>query len=305
MEWFGVANLCRAAKAYNSIKYGALLRHRRRLYRRELDALIEENGPLTGSPNVIRDGWALDTSKSLPHLDRLLEEADRYIDLHGGKPREKGPRGYIQDILRQNQLAVSPSFLDFALSSDLLTTVCRYLEFIPVLSDTVPPGVRLVESTIRGQLDDGVYRQSQLHHLDFHDSPLVYVIVLLRDVTVQSGPFTYLSASTSARAARALRYWQRKSPFRVTDERMSSVVDRDKEEHILACPRGTVLFMDSSRCFHFGSRDAVNTRYQMMYAFVSPCRTDFAEVYMQPRRFPKREGDSRLRRLALDKTLRA
>jgi hypothetical protein len=76
-----------------------------------------------------------------------------------------------------------------------------------------------------------------------------------------------------------------------------------EEEAIEFCyPRGTVLFIDSSRCFHYGSRNSVEPRYQMMYALISPCRTDFSEDVMPHRKFQVQKGDSRLRKLALDKS---
>jgi hypothetical protein len=45
----------------------------------------------------------------------------------------------------------------------------------------------------------GPFRESQLYHLDIHDTPLVYVLVLVDDVTDESGPWTFLPASVSAR----------------------------------------------------------------------------------------------------------
>jgi hypothetical protein len=38
-----------------------------------------------------------------------------------------------------------------------------------------------------------------------------------------------------------------------------------------------------------------------MYAFVSPCRTDFAEVLLERELYPVRGGDSRLRKMVLRK----
>jgi hypothetical protein len=298
MERLGVRNICRAAKFYNLLKEGSLLRYRKREYRKHFAELIRENGPLRTEPSVMKDGWALDTSMKLPHLDELLVEAEQYIAERGMRRKGVQGREFIRDILVQADLPRFPSFLNFILSSDVLTTVSNYLGFIPRLSQTIPPGVRFVESSSDGQEEMGVYAHSQLHHLDLHDNPLVYVIVLLRDVTAASGPFTFLPDSTSRRAVKALRYMKRNRDYRVTDETMYGVVGRE-EEKVMIYPRGTVLFLDSSRCFHFGSRDATITRYQMMYAFVSPCRTDFTEWYMTPRVFPVEETDSKLRKMAL------
>ena len=90
----------------------------------------------------------------------------------------------------------------------------------------MPPGVRFMESNVALDPDRaGPFRASQLYHLDIHDTPLVYVLVLVEDATAESGPWTFLPASVSARAKAALRYQQPGTNYRVTDEQMYSVID--------------------------------------------------------------------------------
>src|SRR6185503_10982159 len=97
-----------------------------------------------------------------------------------------------------------------------LATVSRYLECIPVLSTTMPPGVRFTESYAGYDSEAGSPpRESQLFHRDLHDTRDVYMIVLLQDVTMESGPFCFLPASASERAAKALRYRARGCPYRI------------------------------------------------------------------------------------------
>jgi hypothetical protein len=307
MKLLGIANTMRLAKKTNRLRYGKLQRGRQERYRREFDHLLAEhaNGSAATALGKMQDGWLLDTSLSLPHLDQLIEEAEVVIAERGGRPPPPRAKPFIVDIAKQADLYRFPSFLNFALSAPVLKIVSEYLGFIPVLSTTMPPGLRLTESSSKYDPGaDGPYRESQLYHLDHHDSPLVYVIVLLRDVTMQSGPFTFLPDSVSQRAARGLNYRKRGAPYRVTDEQMYSVVDR-KEAIPFMYPKGSVLFLDSSRCFHYGSRDCTVPRYQMMYAFVSSCRTDFSDLLMTPRVYTRQPADSRLRRMVLTKTSRA
>src|SRR5262245_12575135 len=139
-------------------------------------------------------------------------------------------------------------------------------------------------------------RDSQLYHIDFYDSPQVYVLVLMEDVTAERGPWTFLPASVTDRVSRALGYRHRGMRYGVQDEDIYRHVDRS-EEIVFAYPKGTVLFIDSSRCFHFGSRNAVIPRFMLMYTLQSPCRCDFAYAHLQQGRFPIKSGDSRLRRL--------
>jgi hypothetical protein len=118
-------------------------------------------------------------------------------------------------------------------------------------------------------------------------------------VTEDSGPFCYLSASTSQRVARAIGYRRRGCPFRLSDEEVFSVIDR-RDMHVLTGRAGTVLFIDPSRCFHFGSRDAMVPRYQAMYAYVSPCRADFTRWMMPDKVYPRRPDEQAVHRLLLD-----
>ena len=301
-EWFGIGNLMRAAKVYNHFKYGSIHAYRRHLYRKQFDALLAEHGRPASEAARLRDGWAMDLSRSHRLLDRVYTEAEAIIAKRGMTKEGRPDRKFLRDILHPEDLVDYPSLLDFALSPDILVPVSRYLGMIPVLSSTVPPAIRLTESSADGQVDS-TYRTSQLYHLDYHDTPLVYVILLLRDVGPKSGPFTFLSTSASDTVCRKLNYFSRRVPYRLTDEQVYGAVDR-REAHEFMGPKGSILFLDSSRCFHYGSRDAVVPRYQLMLAYVSPCRTDFTEDNLTPRRYAARDYDSPLARLVLDKYYR-
>lgn len=298
LQRYGIRNLMRAAKVYNGWRYRDRIRRHRRAYERDRDMWLEASA--ARPPATMRDGWALDTSGSLPHLDRLLDEAGRVARERAGRIHGGIQRSYLRDLVMPGDLAAYPSWLDFVTSPAVLATVIEYLRTIPVLSKTYPPGVRFMESNQR--LDPnppGAFADSQLYHLDLHDTPLVYVIVLIEDVTMDCGPWTFLPASVSARAARALGYQKRGRPYRIADEVMYEVV-RPDEAVVLARPKGTVLFIDSSRCFHYGSRLAYTPRLQMMYAYTSACRADFSETFMDPVAFPLGRADSPLRRMVLE-----
>ena len=66
-------------------------------------------------------------------------------------------------------------------------------------------------------------------------------------------------------------------------------------------PRGTVLFIDTRRCFHYGARDGDEPRFQLMYGLTSVCRSDFSGSYMPLDRPPLEPGADGLRRLVLDR----
>jgi len=302
MSIFGVNNTMAVARAYNRLRFGQFHEYRLRNYREHFSELIEENGKPVAPVNEMKDGWVIDTSGNLPYLEELIRESEEIISELGGIRHESRWRPFFQDLIREEHFARFPSILNFATSSDVLSTICSYLGLIPVLSYSKPYGVRLVESWKKfDSTPDAPPRDSQLFHLDFHDAPMAYAIVLLRDVTMKRGPFCFLPASASKKAYDSLGdYHSKKGGHRVTDERMYSHVS--ESELIKMCyPAGTVLFLDNSACFHYGSRDAIEPRHLMMFAYVSPCRTDFGDIVLKQMRFPASKGDSRLRRMLIDR----
>ena len=302
MSGLGIANTMRLAYFYNRLKFGRQDDWRRSLYQTQLATLLEENGGLSRPPIEMKDGWALDTSMSLPNLDRVLEDADKIIAERSGEQRSsKGAyRSYTQDICTPEDLEIYPSFLDFATSSDALSVVSHYLQSIPALSTTLPPGIRVMESNAAFDDQPDNPRDSQLYHIDYYSLPNVYILVLLRDTTPEHGPWTFFPRGISQKARSALSYWSRQRGYRVSDEDIYSVVER-KEAIEFCYPRGAVLFIESSGCFHYGSRNSIKPRFQLMIGYTGACRTDFSEAILPHKVYPVRDTDSRLRKMVLNK----
>jgi hypothetical protein len=292
MAKLGIRNTMRLAKAYNGLRNGRRQRKRVGEYRRS--GLQPRQR--------MEDGFLLDTSMSLPHLDRALAQADEIIEARAGSaPVDDRYRAFFRNLISVDDLSRWPALLDFVSSPELVSVVADYLGFIPALSGTLPAGVRVVESGKHLDADSHLPpRDSQVFHIDPYDHPMVYVIVLLRDCTLRQGPFTWLPSSVSARAAKELNYWSRGRPYRLSDEEIYSVVDPE-ETRRLTFPRGTTLFIDTSRCFHYGARDGEEPRFQVMYGLTSVCRSDFSESYMPLDRLPLEPEADRLRRWVLDR----
>ncbi len=250
------------------------------------------------------DGWALDTSMSLPHLDRILEDADRIIAERSGVRKSAAGtyRSYFQDVWTPEDCDRYPSFLDFATSSDLLATVAHYMQCVPTLSTTLPSGIRFVESYAAFDDQHDEPHDSQLYHIDSYSLPNVYVLVLLADTTHEHGPWTFIPRGRSQQARDRLGYWEERRGYRISDDDVYSVVGREEVIEFTG-PRGSVLFIESSGCLHFGSRNSIRPRFQLMLGYTGAVRTDFSELIMPSRTYPIRESDSLLRKMALNKNM--
>ncbi len=308
MALLGAEPTAKLGRALSARRYRASLEGRRRNLKRHLVELRRERDAAGrgDAPRIeMRDGWARDDSQSLPHLERVIEEMSSVIDERGGREWDFHGKPFLFDILPERAWERYPSILDFVTTPDVLEPVARHCGFVPCLSGDTPPGVRLMESTTTFDPQAaGPWRSSQLWHIDYHFSPTVYVIVAIREIGAEDGALHFAGEAASRRAADALRYARRGSSHRVSDEAFATEVD-PSEWLTFTGPPGSVLLIDSSRCFHFGSRNPRNPRYQLQYAYVSPVRNDFGDLVRPQATYPIRDGDPLSRRLALDRELAA
>jgi len=305
MARLGIRRTMRVAHFYNRIKYRREHGWRSRLYRRQFDELLAENGPLTRPKIKLSDGFAIDDSMSLPHLAQFLEDSEKIIAERGGvRTTEKGRyRSHFQDLwMPMEDSQKYPVFLDFATCSDVLATVIDYIKTIPVLTNNVPSGIRFVESNAAFDDKPDQLHDSQLYHIDYYSLPNVYVLVLLRDTTSENGPWTFLPRSVTKRVTRKLGYWTKKHGYRLSDDQVYSVAKREEAIEFTG-KRGTVLFIESSGCMHFGSRNCVKPRFQFMLGYSGICRTDFHETFAHWQNYCVHGDDSRLRKMVLTKNL--
>lgn len=170
---------------------------------------------------------------------------------------------FLVNVLDRRSLTADSAVVRFALRDDVLAAISRYLGVVPCLSTI---------SVFFSDTVEGTPKSSQLHHCDGDDVTQVKIFVYCTDVDAASGPLTVLGAEPSARVRRATRYHYRQ---RLTDEQVAAVLGPDREQPILG-GAGTAAFVDTSRCFHFGSRVAPGApprlvtmiQYQTPYSFM-------------------------------------
>jgi hypothetical protein len=155
----------------------------------------------------------------------------------------------------------------FALRPDVLAAVSSYLGVVPILN-----GMNVYRSA-PGTRDR--YISSQLFHCDGDDTRQIKVFILCGDVGEDNGPLMILDAARSKMLRDRVGYEYRN---RVEDDEAKRVMGDDLELTAVVGAAGTSCFVDTSRCFHYGSRvdsdaDArlvVIVQYVTPYSFMLP-----------------------------------
>jgi hypothetical protein len=206
-----------------------------------------EPGSLTGAESVIESATAL--------IESMGHEA--LIQRHK-KPMAKG-------FLPESDLDLGSVYMRFALSDDVVAIVSRYLGMVPILTK--------VDVWYSAHIDRPTW-SSQLFHLDYADVTQLKLFLHCSDVALTSGPLTIVNAADSRQLAKRVKY--RFEHTRVTDEAVDAAIGLDRKL-ALAGPRGTAHFVDTSRCFHFGSRvrPGAPPRQLAVFQYLTPYSFDF------------------------------
>ena len=165
---------------------------------------------------------------------------------------------FLRNLLYLQDLDRYPEILQYGLSEQIVATVSRYLGQLPIM-----PFVLIWRSTpTRTPL-----AESQLWHLDHSDTKQVKIFVFLEEVTEENGPLVLIPAPRSQKLRQQLRYnWREKR--RVSDARISELINLDDVVRMTG-PKGTVVLVDTSRCFHHGSRLQKGTRHVLLYRYLT------------------------------------
>jgi hypothetical protein len=194
-------------------------------------------------------------------------------------------------FLPPDALALESPYMQFALSPEVLAPVSAYLGLLPVLN--------YVDLWYSVHADE-MPKSSQRWHLDSADTTQIKVWIHCSDVGSDSGPLTVLDAATSEGFAERIGYDFREG-HRVPDAHVDGLAG--SAITALVGPAGTVHFVDTSRCFHFGSRVARGgiPRRVFVAQYLTPYAFRFKSSHLEraPLRELANESSSELERLVL------
>lgn len=185
---------------------------------------------------IVGPGTFSETAEIAADAARIEAEAD--LD----ELRKRG-KDFMLPLLSVDQLSRDDALIRFALRPDVVAAVSSYLGVVPLLSSVnvyrSSPGKR--EKLI----------SSQLFHCDGDDTRQIKIFVLCGTVDEHNGPLMVLDARRSEELRERAGYKYRD---RVTDEDAARLLGDDLELTPVVGEPGTACFVDTSRCFHYGSR---------------------------------------------------
>ncbi len=155
------------------------------------------------------------------------------------------------------ELLLNPVIRKFILSNKILSPVVDYFGAVPILSHIhllwSPPN----DSNLK----------SQQYHYDTEDTRQIKLFINIADVTDECGPFTFIGRKLSG-IVRNLTGHAGGRWTRLDDQLVTSSIN-ESDQIVATGSAGGGIFVDTSRCLHFGSRGNTKERLVLMIQFLN------------------------------------
>lgn len=229
--------------------------------RRQAAAALAAAGP-AATPVPEETGYRIVAPGELPGADavvvacRRIFEAARARGALAAKTADSAKRFLVPVADRNEELLADPAIRAFVLSAPVLSVAARYFGRVPILAEIALLWTPVNDTRIK----------SQEYHLDTEDYRQLKLFIYISDVTPDSGPITLIPAARSAEVGRATGYVGGRRR-RLKDGAVEAAgADRDAVR--VVGPAGGGIFMDTSRCLHYGSRGNRSERLVLLIQFM-------------------------------------
>ena len=204
-------------------------------------------------------GFKILKDHSFPEVDGIVKKGTEIIanvDVDQSRGNKKDQ--LLTRLLKKEEKTLESPFVQLVLRKDIIAAISNYLGMVPILNK-----VDIWYSKPSPQLSN-----SQLHHCDFESYKQLKLFVAISDVSIESGPLTVVDAKSSADVRKQIGY---RFGQKINDEIIEKYVPKDSQ-HVAVGPKGTMIFADTSSCFHYGSRVETDDKHRVvaMYQFLRP-----------------------------------
>jgi hypothetical protein len=201
---------------------------------------------------AIPHGLVPSVDAAVRHAQKLRNE---HTDWGRGISKNESKMSYNPTICMPRIYEEAPAFFELALSDEIVQMACEYLGEVPILNQ-----IRLWWTPVNSEL-----RGSQLFHRDSQTwtQRRAKFIFAMDTIGPECGPFTFLTADASERVAKGIGNPRKK----VDDELVFKFAKREELIEVTGQP-GAGMFVDTSRCYHFGARARGGERLALMFQFL-------------------------------------
>lgn len=208
-----------------------------------------------------KDGFLVWFPQEFDAVNQIIAESRDYIatvDQSIFTKKGEGKEQYLRGI-HPDKSRLTESLVKLACDPTLVSIVTKYIGILPIIN-----GVKLLYSPNKKLYEGG----AQFFHLDPEGVRQIKLYIYVEDVTEESGPLTLIPAQESQKIYRSYQ------GGRLKDEWISRFID-PQHFYSITGASGTMIFADTSRCFHFGSRPGKNPRFVIILQYISPFAINF------------------------------
>lgn len=183
---------------------------------------------------------------------KIIENTD--VDTSRGNFKDQ----LLTRLLPKEEVSLDSPFFQLVLRKDVIAAISNYLGMVPILNK-----VDIWYSKPSAELSN-----SQLHHCDFESHIQLKLFVAISDVEQASGPLTVVDAKNSEIIRQSIKY---RFGQKIEDAVIEKYVPAEAQHRGIG-KKGTMIFADTSQCFHYGSRVETDDKHRVvaMYQFLRP-----------------------------------
>ncbi len=187
-------------------------------------------------------------------LENLFNETK--IIFNERKEKEyKNPN--LKALIKNNEVKIGSSLYKLATNEKIINTIANYLGVVPVCT--------YINLWYSPKKNNPNLEGSQLMHLDHEDFQQIKLFFFCEDVDKDTGPLVALDQKDSTNIQKKLGYNLKEQNKRISDNTLNKF-----KFNYLTGKKGDLYLVDTSQCFHAGSRTSKKDRYVIMIQYLTP-----------------------------------
>lgn len=251
--------------------------------RREMAERLSEKGKVIPRDDgflAMAPGSFVDVSRVMESALEIVRQSRATLSSENWDAKQQ----LRKELLDPASLDLQSPYMQLAAHPEVLASVSRYLGVFPVLA--------YIDIWVSRHTDTA-FDNSQLYHCDHADVSQVKLFIHATDVGDDVGPLTVIPAKVSAVLRRKLNYYWSNPRYRVEDHEVEREIGLSNQV-VLTGKAGATAFVDTCRCFHYGSRvkDPAKNRVVVVFQYLSPYGFALPHDYVRDLPFRRLAGET-------------